>query len=103
MNYQLVLQFREDDCLDFDALFHLEDELQRLVAPIADVDGHDMGSGEMNIFILTADPVATFARAKPLLADASLLDNVRVAYRELHSDDFAFLWPTGPKEAFVVA
>jgi len=62
-----------------------------------------MGSGEINIFILTADPVATFERAKPLLDDASLLDSVRVGYRELRSDDFAFLWPTGPTEAFVVA
>lgn len=103
MDYQLVLQFRGNHCLDFDALVNLEDELQQLVFSIADVDGHDMGSGEMNIFILTADPVATFERAKPLLADASLLDNVHVAYRELRSDDFALLWPTGPTEAFVVA
>jgi hypothetical protein len=103
MDYQLVLQIKGDDCLDFDALVNLEDELQRLVEPIADVDGHDMGSGEMNIFVLTADPVATFERAKQLLSNASLLDKVGVAYRELRSEDFTIIWPESSTEDFVVA
>jgi hypothetical protein len=50
-----------------------------------------MGGGEMNIFILTADPVATSERVKPLLSAASLLNKVSVAFRELLSDDFTFL------------
>jgi hypothetical protein len=102
VDYPLVLQFRGNDRLDFDALVDLEEELQRLVEPLADVDGHDMGSGEINIFILTADPVATFERAKPLLSDASLLNKVVVAYRELLSDNFTVIWPEGPTEAFVI-
>jgi hypothetical protein len=62
-----------------------------------------MGGGEMNIFILTADPVATFERLKPLLSAASLLNKVSVADRELGSDDFTFLWSTSSTGAFVVA
>lgn len=103
MDYQLVLPFRGDDCLDFDAMVSLEDEIQQIVEPMAEVDGHDVGSVEMNIFILTADPVATFDRVKPLLSAASLLDKVSVAYRELRSDDSAVLWSTSPTGAFVVA
>lgn len=103
MDYQLVLQFKENDLLDFDALVSLEDELQELIEPIADVDGHDMGSGEANIFVLTADPVATFERAKALLSKASLLNKVRVAYREVHSEVFTIVWPERSAEAFVVA
>jgi hypothetical protein len=103
MDYQLVLQFRGDECLEFDAMVNLEDEIQQVVEPIADVDGHDVGNGEMNIFILTADPVATFERAKPLLSAASLLDKVSVAYRDLRSDDFVVLWPTSLTKAFVLA
>jgi len=103
MDYQLVLQFKGNEPLDFDALVNLEDKLQELVAPIADVDGHDFGSGEANIFVLTADPVATFERAKPLLSDASLLDEVGVAYRDVHSDVFTVIWPEGSARAFVVA
>jgi hypothetical protein len=102
MDYQLVLQFRGDDCLDFDAMVSLEDEIQQIVEPTAEVDGHDVGSGEVNIFILTADPVATFQRVKPLLSAASVLNKVSIAYRELRSDDFTFLWSTSSTGAFVV-
>ena len=103
MHYQLVLQFRGDDCIDFDAMVSLENQIKQIVEPIAEVDGHDMGSGEMNIFILTGDPVATFERAKLLLSAAFLLDKVSVAYRELRSDDFTLLWSTSSTGAFVVA
>ncbi|MFP5392047.1 MAG: ABC transporter [Gammaproteobacteria bacterium] len=103
MDYQLVLQFKGNDLLDFDALVSFEDELQELIEPIADVDGHDMGSGEANIFVLTADPVATIERAKALLSKAALLDKVRVAYREVLSDVFTIVWPERSTEAFVVA
>lgn len=103
MDYQLVLQFKGNDLLDFDTLVSLEDNLLELIKPIGDVDGHDMGSGETNIFVLTADPVATFERAKPLLSLASLLDKVCVACREVHSDAFAVIWPEHSTEAFVVA
>lgn len=102
MDYQLVLQFRGEDCLDFDEMVSLEDEIQKIVAPIADVDGHDVGSNEMNIFILTADPVATFEQAKPLLSAVSLLEKVSVAYRGLRFDDFTVLWPQSSTEAFVL-
>lgn len=57
----------------------------------------------MNIFILTADPVATFERVKPLLSAESLLDKASVAYRALRSDDFTVLWSTSSKGAFIVA
>jgi len=103
MDYHLVLQFRGVECLDFDAIVNLEDEIQQIVEPLAEVDGHDVGSGEMNIFILAADPVATFDQTKPLLGAASLLDKVSVAYRELHSNDFTLLWSASSTENFIVA
>jgi hypothetical protein len=103
MDYQLVLQFKGSDLLDFDALVSLEDQLRELIEPLGDVDGHDMGSGEVNIFVLTADPIATFERAKPLLSEASLLNVVRVAYREVRSEVFTVFWPECSTETFVVA
>lgn len=103
MDYQLVLQFRGGDCLDFDAIVSLEVEIQQILEPIGEVDGHDVGSGEMNIFILTADPVAAFERAKPLLSAAFLLDKVSAACRELGSDDFTVLWTTSSRGAFMIA
>jgi hypothetical protein len=103
MDYQLVLQFKGRDLPDFDALVNLEDALQRLVESTANVDGHDMGSGEMNIFVLTGDPAATFEQVKPLLFSVSLLNKVSVAYREISSDDLTVIWPQSSMEAFLVA
>jgi hypothetical protein len=103
MDYQLVLQFKGNTIPDFDSLVTLEDNLQRIVEPIAEVDGHDIGSGEINIFVLTADPVATFERAKPLLSDASLLHKVGSAYRDLYCDKYIVVWPESSTEAFTVA
>jgi hypothetical protein len=103
MDHQLVLQFKGENFLDLDALVSLEDKLQEVIEQIGDVDGHDMGSGEANIFVLTADPIATFERAKPLLSEASLLNTVRAAYRDVRSDVFTVLWPERSTEAFVVA
>jgi hypothetical protein len=103
MDYQLVLQFKNNSCLDLDMLVELEDDLRQLVMSMAEVDGHDIGAGEMNIFVLTDDPVGTFERAKPLLADSSLLHEVAVAYRYLRSDDFIVIWPEDSPDGFLVS
>jgi hypothetical protein len=47
------------------------------------VDGHDMGSGEMNIFLFTEDPKAAFERIKTIPSVASHMSNMKVGYREL--------------------
>ena len=51
-----MLQFRGDSRGDYDSMIALEDELIAELQGLAKVDGHDMGSGEANIFILTSDP-----------------------------------------------
>ena len=61
MTTQLVLQFKADgDLGSFDKLVSFEEALSSVLGQMADVDGHDSGSGEMNIFILTDHPIATF-------------------------------------------
>ena len=62
MKYQLVLQFTADSMEDFDRLVALEDKLIEEMDDVATVDGHDFGSGEFNIFILTDDPVTVLVR-----------------------------------------
>ena len=49
------MQFRGDSLDDFDAMVALEEELTEELGDSADVDGHDVGSGETNIFIYTSD------------------------------------------------
>jgi hypothetical protein len=70
MKYQLALQFRGDSLDNFDEMVALEDELIEKLGDSADVDGHDMGSGERNIFIFTSDPARTFSEARPVLERA---------------------------------
>jgi len=72
MDYQLVLQFRGDWLDDFDAMAALEEELTDVLGDSADVDGHDVGSGETNIFIFTSNPAGTFDSVKPVLRARSV-------------------------------
>ena len=103
MNYQLVFQFRGDSLGDFDAMVALEDELIAELGDSADVDGHDVGSGETNIFIFTSDPAATFDRARPVLDRRRCLQTVTAAFRQVAGAHYTVIWPEGSQKEFVVA
>jgi len=91
--HQLVLQFAGDSTQDLDALIALEDSLIEELGDSADVDGHDIGSGECNIFIFTEDPLLTFERAKSVLERSNSLKDVKAAYRLIGYDKFTTIWP----------
>jgi len=101
MNYQLVLQLPTDDKTDFDLLIDLEDKLIVGMGPDHDVDGHDFGSGEMNIFIYTRDPNAAFSEISQLIA-LYQFPKLRAAYRHVEKDEYTNLWPKGSNESFSV-
>ena len=103
MKYQLVLQFRGDSLSDYDTIVALEDELITELGDSTDVDGHDAGSGETNIFILTDDPVATFRRSLPVLERTQALHNAKAAYRPVAGDEYTVVWPEGSTDRFKVA
>jgi hypothetical protein len=94
MKAQLVLQFTTDEDLDsFDRLIRFEEELISVVGKTAKVDGHDFGSGEMNIFILTDDPVATFTLVQQTNESIRPTEEMRAAYRLIGREDYVCLWP----------
>lgn len=103
MNYQLVFQVNGESLADFDAMVNLEQELSVELKGIAEIDGHDMGCGEINIFILAANPVAVFERAKPVLARHGLLAEVKSAFRLLAEDGYTTIWPENSTEEFLIA
>jgi len=103
MQYQLTLQFRGDSLDDYDAMIALEKDLTEQLGDSADVDGHDCGSGETNIFIFTLDPTATFQRVKPVLERTRHLQAVTAAYREVDGDQYTVIWPEGSQSEFRVA
>lgn len=102
MKYQLVLQFRGDSLEDYDAMVALENELIEELEGTARVDGHDVGSGETNIFILTSNPLKTFQRAKPVLERRKSLEGVTAAYRPIDGEQYNVIWLEEATEEFRV-
>lgn len=81
----------------------LEDALISDLDATARVDGHDVGSGEANIFIFTADPRQTFRQAMPALERSGRLPQAKAAFREVGSDAFTVIWPVGSNDSFTIA
>ena len=91
--YQLVVQVNGVGSEDFDWLVQWENDLAMQLPPSVDVDGHDFGSGEFNIFILTSDPTARFRKVQEFVAIRPLPNAMAAAYREIDSDEYIVLWP----------
>ncbi len=102
MDYQLVLQFRGDSLADYDAMVALENELIAQLGDTADVDGHDVGSGEVNIFIITTDPARTFRQSRAVLERNRRLGAVTAAYRPVDGEEYTVIWPEGSAKEFSV-
>src|SRR5580693_7672214 len=93
MKFQLVLQWPANSIKDYDSMSEIEEALIKSLSKNHEVDGHDAGSGEMNIFIHTVDPLAAFDEVKATLGTQDYWIDARVAYREFPSNEFTILWP----------
>jgi hypothetical protein len=98
MSHILVLQWPGSSEADFEELVRMEAELEGSLGESATVDGHDFGSGEMNIFIETDEPARTFAEAQAILSQGSRWADLRAAHREATGDAYTVLWPVGQTE-----
>lgn len=95
MRHILVLQWPGSSEADFEELVRMEDKLESSLSDEAIVDGHDLGSGEMNIFIETDQPARAFAEVQAILSQWPRWADVRVAHREGDGDTYTVLWPLG--------
>jgi hypothetical protein len=93
MKYLLVLQRPATSIADYDAMIQIEDALIEKLCVENEVDGHDAGSGEMNIFIRTDSPERAFNQVKAILGSHDYWVDARVAYREIGGNDYTILWP----------
>jgi hypothetical protein len=98
MKYQMVVQFRATSKEDFNRLLSFEQNLSKALSSFAVVDGHDFGSGEFNVFVLTDDPTGAFESVRKVSAGGSGQEHMRVAYREVGSEDYSIIWPPNLKE-----
>jgi hypothetical protein len=97
MKYQLVVQWPIDSIVDYDAMIEVEDTLIEHLTEAHEVDGHDIGAGEMNLFVLTNDFRKAFGEVKALLREENLWTDIRVAYREIEKNQYIVLWPQNLK------
>ena len=102
MKYQLIVQFSEDLYGNLEWIADMEDILAESL-PEAEIDGHDMGSGEVNIFIHTNNPVETFEATKNVLKEQGVvLEDIKIAYKEMYGNIYTCLWPKGLNEFKII-
>ena len=93
MKHQLVLQWPASSIKDYDTMIEVENALVEKLSEVNDVDGHDAGSGEVNIFIRTDDPKRAFNEVKAILGSRDFWVDARVAYREVAGSEYTILCP----------
>ena len=91
MKYVLVAQFPEL-AMSYDKVIDLEEVLINELEGIAEIDGHDIGSGEINYFIFTNDVTEVCEKILLLLTD-ELKGEVKVAYRDAEGNDYSVIYP----------
>lgn len=74
-------------------MIEIEDALLANLSAENDLDGHDAGSGEVNIFIRTDDPKRAFNEVEAAFGTRDLWIDARVAYREVVGSEYTILWP----------
>lgn len=97
MKYMLVVQWRKP-ALSFDRLIEMEESVTRALKESridCDVDGHDVGSNECNLFVHTNQPNETFDVVLKLVKEAGEESGLASAYRPLKGSNYTVLWPRG--------
>lgn len=95
--YQLVIQIPIGSMGDFDRMVEAEERIGEALKDIAEVDGHDAGSGEGNIFIHTNTPETDVRKAIDCLEE-HVREEARAAYRTIEGESYIILRPPGLKE-----
>ena len=101
MKYQLVLQFDGASIEDFDELLKIELDLGLALSDEHIVDGHDFGSGEMNIFIHTNNPDEAFKVSQEILSNTKI-NEVVAAYRDFDCDEYTVIYPKNYSKEFCI-
>jgi hypothetical protein len=99
-DYLLVLEFPCDSSEHFDALTSLQDDLDTQLLS-GKLDGNDVGSGHMNIFIVTKSPNQCFSEAL-VHVEKHRLRPIAAGIRDLKEEKYVRLWPKGDKSPFLL-
>ena len=93
MDYQLVIKLWRASLDDEAFLATIEARLDEALGKTAEQEGHDVGSKEINVFMLTSDPRHTFRRARDVLEQAGVSRGMSAAFRLVGGAQFTSIWP----------
>ena len=96
MEYLLLLQVPGSTLRHPADVRGLEQRLSVAVRGLGRVEGHDAASGEMNILILTKNPIEVVERLSALPEAQDLVPKLRAAYRKMDDEDVEILDWEGP-------
>jgi hypothetical protein len=103
MEYLLVLQLPSSSPGDNDLLLSLEEATRESIGDYGTVDGHDIGSGEMNIFLFTGNPKLAFERIKTIRSVTDhMMSDMKVGFREIGEGEYTPIYPGDLKHFAVI-
>ena len=91
----MAIQWSDKD-ISLEKIAEIEEILEYDIGVGHEVDGHDFGNGQANIFLLTINPQKLFEEIMGLL-DKSELVGAKIAYRQENKNEFTILWPSDAK------
>ncbi|MHA6203519.1 hypothetical protein ACXU4B_03735 [Dyella soli] len=93
MEYQLVIKFWRKSLADEAFLAAIEGKLKEALGNAVELEGYDVSSKEINLFMLASDPRHSFRRAKDVLESLGVLNGVSAAFRVAGGTQFTSIWP----------
>lgn len=93
MNYQLVIKFWRKSLADEAFLAVVEGKLKEALGDAVELEGYDVSSKEINLFMLASDPRHSFRRAKDVLEGLGVLNGISAAFRVAGGAQFTSVWP----------
>jgi hypothetical protein len=92
---ELMLQLPACSIKDCNTFIELENYIIAGLGNLGEVDGHDMGVGEINIFVHTDRPKLAFERIRSLVGTNDFMPELKAAFRDVGKDDFTIVYPLG--------
>jgi hypothetical protein len=92
MKYQLVLKFPKSEAADFDWVADMTTRLNNISDESYLFDGHDLRSGEINLYIHTDDPKKALAKTLKAIPP-HVSDQFKAAFRLIEGEDYTVIWP----------
>lgn len=98
--YQVVVQFPEAFFASSAEVEAFGEKLATSLPHTHEYDGFDAGFGTVNYFVYSNTPTAVLANFRKYLGTNKVEKKVRIAYRDVDSEEFIVVWPKRENRPF---